>query len=610
MKRQISVVLSVMVGLVLLAIGAPPSTALQSQWRLGHGIGTDSLWVGQQKNEDGTVVYCADQPLSAPGSAVGYLDPVSGGFVRDDGSRLTTVENAQLSYIVHTWGKTDDDGQAAAVQLAVWAMSNSDGTWGSQKMNTILSRAHIPRDVSLKAQEFGRAAQHQAGPYQLSLSLKPLDENSFSASLQLRGGSGDDILGATLSLSVSGSLQLPQDVPKMTGTGATSFVVRRASAAEGELHATATGLAAPAARWLAPNSPGFQRLFLLSEGQSTEASASVSSKPPLTAQIRTESTPRTLDAAGAVRDVLHFALPPATKWPVDARTGAALVVTAKNTLWGPFSSKPQPSKTIPANARVAGNATTTITGAGTFTSTPIQISEPGYYVWTGAFEAAPPELASTPLNGWRSGFAEPGEVSLLKYAPHFTTQVSAKDVQLGETVEDRFVGVTGVPPNAQPAVTLTLFGPLPAPPTQSAVAPSSAPLVGSVRAKLSEGAVVALPQVTRAGCYTVVATLAETELLVAFSSDFGIPEETFCVRAPAPPTSTEGSPQLVPESTTPTALANTGAESTAFLLASGLSMAGLGVGLKLLPKGRRRGSTDVAPVRLIRRRTRNANEPQ
>lgn len=63
-----------------------------------------------------------------------------------------------------------------------------------------------------------------------------------------------------------------------------------------------------------------------------------------------------------------------------ARPGAELVV--RSTLWGPFEERPAQAASAPPGAPVVGTLDTVVDGPGDWTTAPLVVLAPGWYVWT------------------------------------------------------------------------------------------------------------------------------------------------------------------------------------------------------------------------------------
>ncbi|GAB3519406.1 hypothetical protein GCM10027402_06100 [Arthrobacter monumenti] len=137
----------IMCAWLLMPGAAAEATPVAGGWTQGPGLAGDKHFVGQHRDNAGRIAYCTDFKKLAPPYAGGYDGGHNGGFIRSDGQPLDDAGNAALSYLLNRWGTTSDDRTAAAVQLAVWAMTSPDMAWGAVGMNAIVDEENLPENV-------------------------------------------------------------------------------------------------------------------------------------------------------------------------------------------------------------------------------------------------------------------------------------------------------------------------------------------------------------------------------------------------------------------------------------------------------------------------------
>ena len=76
----------------------------------------DSI-IGGYRAPDGSILYCLDWGSESP---TGPNDPVLSVTSRDDYDGWSHLEVARVNYLISKWGQTNDNNQAAAVQMAIW----------------------------------------------------------------------------------------------------------------------------------------------------------------------------------------------------------------------------------------------------------------------------------------------------------------------------------------------------------------------------------------------------------------------------------------------------------------------------------------------------------
>lgn len=232
---------------------------------------------------------------------------------------------------------------------------------------------------------------------------------------------------------------------------------------------------------------------------------------------------------------------------------ATQALRVESTLWGPFSEPPSPTPNprhaedptpVPDGAQAVGTVTTDVVGNVTATTPALEVTQPGYYVWT-------EKIAATPVTtAWNSDWAPTSEVSFRVYEPRVTTVASSSATSDGATLRDTLT-VTGNDPNRELSIISTLYGPfssapenVPHPNPRSGVAAlpdGRVPVIGHVTTTLVGNGTATSPgvDVTRAGYYVWVEVIAATDSTTAWAGDFGQAAETTYVPLPASISGTE-----------------------------------------------------------------------
>ncbi|NYE96184.1 hypothetical protein FHU41_002434 [Psychromicrobium silvestre] len=520
--------------LALLLPGAL-AEAVSAGWRLGAGMGSAKLWVGQQQNRDGLLVYCTDFERGAPDAQAKYTDGHQGGFVRSDGSVLSAHENAAISYLLLRWGKSKDNATAAAVQLAIWSLSSSGRAWGSPGMAQILAEAALPASVVALGRSLTDQALRYAGPYRVTAKLV----RPGAAEVQVFSSTGVQTPGLAVQLTTSGSLKLSGGPSHWLSTNQSQLVpVQRTDFGKGSLTAMITAAPLPILRWLQPAAAGQQRLITSAVTGLVTGSLTVPAATAFQAVVRTTTSTASLSGPGKLHDNLVISTTAAGPWLQDPGTGKPVQATVVSTLWGPFKTPPVEAAVAPSGAPTVGTVSTNISGTGQYSTTELAVSAPGYYVWTERIDAlsARPSSARDYLKPWSGRFGLAPETTLLRWSPVLTTELSGHLATVGSKIVDR-LSVAAAPPTTRGVqVTLSMYGPLPVQPEQSKDVPPGSPLLTKLTLPLADGATANFGSLNKVGCYTVVATLPESAAVNSFHDDFGEPSETVCLQtAPAAP---------------------------------------------------------------------------
>ncbi|WP_394940654.1 hypothetical protein [Psychromicrobium sp. YIM B11713] len=516
------------------------ASAVATGWKLGAGLGSTELWVGQQKNSGGLLVYCTDFEKLSPQSSDVYTDGHQGPFIRSNGSKLSEQQNYALSYLLDRWGSTQDNSTAAAVQLSVWALTAVKRGWDTPGMMQIVQRAKLPSQVVSLGRSITMQALRFAGPYRIVVSF-PRPGTALVSTL---GPSGAQVPGLGVQLSTSGSLKLSGGPASWVSGEQSRFVpVQRTGFSPGTLSAQISRAPAPAVHWLQPNTAKKQRLISGAEHSPVRGSGELSTLS-MRPKVRTETSARILTTPGQLKDVLTVSTDQQSPWLLDPITGKPVRLTVVSTLWGPFNSIPRESAAVPSGARAQGSVLTSVSAPGRYETPELPIKQPGYYVWTERIDStsAVPTGASAYVKPWQSGFGASQETTLLRWRPSITTELSRHTGLPGDRVTDT-VKVQGAPPAALGTLlTLSMYGPLTDVTGQSAAVPPGAAVHRRITVPLAEAKSIDFGPLKEVGCYTVVASIPGSTEVLAFQSAFGEANETICLKQPSPPKTTPTQP--------------------------------------------------------------------
>lgn len=245
-------------------------------------------------------------------------------------------------------------------------------------------------------------------------------------------------------------------------------------------------------------------------------------------KVTTETTTQRIDVGNAVADSLTVSgNEPNTTLKVDS------------TLWGPLPEAPvfvanadhiTLATPVPADTPRVATVTTSVRGNATVNTESIEVSEPGYYVWT---ETA---AATSVTEAWHSDWAPHAEVSFRVFEPRVTTVVSETAVSSGTMLTD-LIDVTGNDPNRTLTVASTLYGPFserpervvnPVPTTGKVELPKTdLPVAGTVTTTIVGNGKAQTPGValTAPGYYVWVESIAPTDTTAGWAGDFGQSDE-------------------------------------------------------------------------------------
>lgn len=599
--NTVALVLSLLLGLA----GATPAAAgpVSGGWHHGAGVAGSAYFVGQHRNTDGLIAYCTDVERFSPDRASGYEDARTGNFVRSNGSALSTADNAALALVLGRWGATTDDHEAAAVQLAVWSLTAVGMEWDSPGMTDFIRAQALSPGLATRARAMVEQARAEAGPYSITAAYTPdrtggrVEAIVKSSDGTTRPGVAVEALaeGATLVGGSTSASWTSQASPHVLGLQRTGF-------GAGRITITAPSVPAPHAVWLTPREHDVQRLVVAPLPARTEVSIDLPSSDPFAPEVTTSTSATTTAPGSAVHDVLEVSVAAPKPWLVDPATGKPVELEVVSTLWGPLTSAPTETGSVPSGTPFLGTVTTTVSGKGRYETPSITVPAAGYYVWTESIDpgSARPAEASPYVAPWSGSFGLPLETTLVPWRPSVSTKLSQVSALPGAVVHDTVTATGFNPADDGGVVGLTMYGPLAGAPAESSDVPEGAPIHSHVDVPARDGTARSsdFAPLGEPGCYTVVATFSGSSNEEAFTSAFGIPAETVCIEAPPAPAAEPPDDQPAPALSAPAhapampeaasasdELARTGVSAGAM---TGCALIALGLGLGLRTAVRRR----------------------
>lgn len=530
--------------------GAAQASPVSGGWTQAAGLTGNNYFVGQHRSNAGRIAYCTDFKKLAPSYAGGYDEGHSGGFIRRDGQPLDDSGNAALSYLLNRWGATSDDRTAAAVQLAVWAMTSPGMAWGAAGMNAMVEEENLPEDVIRNAKWMTEESRSNAGPYTIRIELGDGREAGLiaQAGISVLGSAGTPVSGLAVQAHVSEAFAFDEgrrSVRWTSGTKPRVIDLKRTTLDSGQLSVTVSDTPAAGVRWLEPDRPDVQRLLTAAVLKPRKATAALAALPAFQPTVTTHTSAQTAEAGSQLHDVLTIGVAktesnPLDRWLHQPVTGKPLSVEVVSTLWGPLPVKPGPSSTVPAGTPKAGTVTTRVSGPGEYRTPSLTVRTPGYYVWTESISprSTKPESASAFVKPWQGKFGIAEETTLVPWEVGISTALSRNEATVGDVVTDE-VTLTGLPPTSSGGddIELTMYGPLEQRPDRSAEIPEAAPVFATSTVPIANGTHQSgrFGPFTEAGCYTTVAHYPGDARTLSFTSAYGLADETVCVTADVEP---------------------------------------------------------------------------
>lgn len=538
-RSTVALIIALLLGLA----GVAPVVAgpIPGGWHTGAGVAGTGYFVGQYRTAEGLIAYCTDVERLPPDRASAYSDASTGPFVRSDGSRLSADDNAALAFVLDRWGATDDDEEAAAVQLAVWTLTAIGMGRDTQVMTDFAERQQLAPAIMSRARALVNQARKEAGPYSISASYSP-DDTGGRINASVISADGTARSGQQVRAVVEGGLfQDGSTTAEWVSTAdAAVLAIERTGFGPGRITITAPTVPAPDAAWLTPRERDVQRLVVAPVSAEAEASVDLPGPTGFSPEVATVTSAIRTVPGSAVHDVLEVSVAPGGRWLMDPVSARPVELDVVSTLWGPLPTSPTEGTAVPAGTPALGTVTTAVTGPGTYQTPALVVSGAGYYVWTEtiASSSARPEQASALVTPWSGTFGLPAETTLVPWQPTLSTSLTRSSARPGAVVRDTVTanGFNPADPGGGDAdvVTLTLYGPLQQLPGESPDVPAETPIHSEIAVPAVNGSTISgdFARLEDPGCYTVVASFEGSPDEEPFRSAFGIPAETVCVETP------------------------------------------------------------------------------
>ncbi|MFN8225047.1 MAG: sortase [Gaiellales bacterium] len=376
--------------------------------------------------------FCIDLRYWYPSPTYQYKEDASGSLVNRDGEVVPLESQRRMAYAVWTFGRSSNPSQQAAVMLYVHSLMG-DARPGEAS----------PDELSASVREaFARVSQDSAayhGPYRIAVSMPSrlkLGEKG-TATIRLVAASGKAVPAVKLSLSATGTSGVPGSVTT-DAAGAATVTFTATSAADASISARSEAIASTLPRIFTPTTAAAkrngQRLVLPgSQIVTSSGTAGVAKTKP---EVKSVAEPAEIVAGEASTDKVTI-------------TGAAetFKVTVDARLYGPFRSR----NGIRCAGTPAWKGTWRTAGSGTFSTKPVKLEEPGWYVYQHVIPSDANHVGQT------SPCSDLKERVKVVAAPKVTTVVSTQTAEPGGEISDT-VKVEGLA-GERATVSAALYGP-------------------------------------------------------------------------------------------------------------------------------------------------------
>lgn len=432
----------------------------------------NGYYTGQMMN-DGTIGYCDTDPQAPVAGTADYSTPhaVAGSFTSLGGNTWSGTGLRDAAYILAKYGQTTDLTQSVAVHRAQTQLENAGGfdPGSPGGASQALADTYI-------ADAAANAAAVEAG-YSANLVI-PGQGPTGTVTITGPAGYGGTatINGPAVWANTNSSgtqFTTGQPLPQIVVTG------------NGAIKVTGTVDGLPDTTLWVSESPTSQDLFKAGHTHSAafdtgDVQAAVAFQP-----VATSTAPVYLEAGQKLTDVLHVTTSTgnANDWVV---ANGANVPALFDDTWYYSPTKLDPSAGVPVAAVKYTTGTATANGPGDITVTGAKLTDkPGFYYPVASFAKAnqPAEQQGHFTGDWSAGFNDPGEQSIVKYAPQVSTKAS--EIDADGMIHD-IITVTGNEPgkelNVVTDLTLTSAAPIKGGVDE---APTDAKTIGTVTTKIT-----------------------------------------------------------------------------------------------------------------------------
>ncbi|MFT4246063.1 MAG: hypothetical protein QM571_06055 [Micrococcaceae bacterium] len=410
-------------------------------------------------------------------------------------------------------------------------ISTSNMHWGSAKLEEMFHKVGASTKIRELAKGYFEEASKKHGPYKLNIA-----KNKVNNKINISLSNADKLVeGFKIKVQATGSIKFADKSAQefLSSLKQNEISINKIDYGAGRIETVVDNLPG-ALKWFEPEKPNVQRLFLTSS--TTKAKAVLDTKPvaPIYLKLTTQTVSKEISANSKLRDRIQ--LRPTNKnmiWPSNLATNQPVKIKVKSVLWGPFDRKPELSDVYPDAKKKIGETLTEVDGFKDFITEDTEVKGAGYYVWTAEIlpKTAIPDYAKNLFKVPKSKFGESSETTLVKWSINVRTLISEKNISVGETNSDT-LEVSGLKAaKTEEKITLKIYGPFPKLPEQRIKVPKIAQEYIEKKIPIDNGTIKAdfQEKINKAGCYTVAVHYPGNEITNSFTSEFGIPEESFCV---------------------------------------------------------------------------------
>jgi sortase family protein len=390
-------------------------------------------WFGDFKNAipGSSHTYCIDLRFWYPGADYRYKEDTSTALRNKAGEQIPLVNQQRIAYAVWQYGRSSDPDQSAAVMLYV------HGLMGDARPGEV-SPSALGGDVPAIYERVAKDAARLHGPYRVEVSMPETLRvgRAVTATVRVLAAGGAALPDQALNLSAQGA----SGAPAQTRTDANGVAALTVTPTGGpvKLSASAPGLPStlphvytPTAGAAAKNG---QRLVLPSAQTVSGVETGLASKTQI--QVSSTATPSVLLVGATSRDRVTIS-------NASGNWGGTVQVR----VYGPSRT----ADAITCAGSPAATTTFTAKGNGSYTTPPVTLKAPGWFVYQ---EVVPGNVGTT---GLTTPCAAPGERFRVQTQPTVVTTVSSQSVAPDAQITDT-VKVTGLAGESA-TVQAQLYGP-------------------------------------------------------------------------------------------------------------------------------------------------------
>ena len=375
--------------------------------------------------------FCIDLRFWYPSPKYRFRMDASATLKNRGGETVSLEKRRRMAYALWTFGRSSDPERQAAVMLYVHSLM------GDAAPGEVNPQA-VGRGVPALFERIARDSARYHGPYRIDVQVPGNLSvgQQGTATIRVVAASGAALPNVDLTLSASGGTV--ERTATTDGQGNAQVAIQTTNVGALRLVARAAGLASTLPVIYTPSTPAAARNGQRLAAPASQAVSGSAGSSASRAQVVVTSTatPATVVAGGLSRDRVTI-----------QNAASSFRVRAAASLFGPFRSQAE----ISCNGPPFWTGTLTTAGSRDYTTGPVKLDQPGYYVYQHDVPDDPNH------RGAKTSCNDPRERVKVVASPLVYTLVSSQTANPGAQIFDRITvdGLAG----ERGTVRISLFGP-------------------------------------------------------------------------------------------------------------------------------------------------------